>query len=1242
MASAVRKEYKLLVRENEMVSQKFKVKVAAESMDELEEAIAARAQAAGMEIDRNFIVCPWDDDFDEYVDGVKWKDFPQTGKVELREKEEADEVVEAEADIDEEDLAFFLEGEGDPELESESEAEAELKSEPELEPEPEPQLPQPQLEPEPEPQLNLTVAVRPGSSVAKTQVIPRRPPPPKIEPAPELRLEEASSESLSTEASVRSKLAPAHVVCPEDAGPGDIITVLLDAGGKSEIDIEIPAGVQPGDAFQVEFSSDGEQRVAATRRLDAVGSRSPRSQGSSQNAGAQPVATVRRLEQLSKTPEHRMLGKASATLDRAGRRVGGSVGSQAAHCTFVPKINATPSAGRQATPTDDAACERVFDRLSKPRVPKAPPTEPPPLPSPQSSRRRRSKPASAAAEGEPPSLYEREKQREEARRLRLQQKKELMEKEEFERLAERSVHKKSTPLSREKQEQRHLANVERWAELDRARIKKAQEKKAKLDYEADLADATASISNFNSIRLPAQSRADVVDRLNVVKTRIKPQQRTNRRLIMSQSAPRERIPVGTSTWGPPKADVLKRPQIVDTNSLPSPQVRGPANMRSWSKGKVLKWLQAVKMPVYVPVFKLRNVDGAQLVKLAMHGRAGAIAASRIGIEPIHHVKMIALVQRELKYATFSEQERDPDVSLRVEMPWSVAGQGISASGPKQKALQLSANMQSDAPPPSPTVVKRDGSEDMSPISSHHGTRSAGPTISVDGLMAERNHRKARTATSARHLKRMAAMFKWLDSIGLSQYYEMLNEDGYDDLALIASMDDTEVRELIHDLRIPVPDSRTLRHAISDLRRQGRCPSLPGSPTIQELVMSVGEVTRKSSREARDLEIQALQRKQQQKRRWAQAEVRAAKREEDVKKEREAGLAKALRRIRGEPEPDPEPQLQPEPDPEPESQPEPEPESQPKPIVQALREPSSKLEPAIGKPDKFGVAAEPDRDTKKSKTGVSYVQRFNMSVKVPSLAVDANSSQRRPDDPSRAQTVPCERESQSKPVLQKQANADTMQGPKQELALKPDDRSRDRNQSQKLFDEFEEKSVAFEKLAAEAADQVSDVTSPQLSPGEPDNKLTSQSTDLETSPTPMLRVLAAVEAAGTEAAEASKTQQVAPTSTEDALMAADKALEALDSMPLSDRYGLIATPLELSGRPADTSATDGKSKMSTKGKRKSLKAYDKSQIVVDTSAAAVSMSKGNRVKVFSASANDWLSGVVEEINDSGEAQVRYRV
>ena len=51
--------------------------------------------------------------------------------------------------------------------------------------------------------------------------------------------------------------------------------------------------------------------------------------------------------------------------------------------------------------------------------------------------------------------------------------------------------------------------------------------------------------------------------------------------------------------------------------------------------------------------------------------------------------------------------------------------------------------------------------------------------------------------------------------------------------------------------------------------------------------------------------------------------------------------------------------------------------------------------------------------------------------------------------------------------------------------------------------------------------------------------------------------------------------------------------------------------------------------------------DEQQIVADATLAACSLSKGDRVKVFSASANAWLAGVVEDTNAAGEAHVRYQ-
>ena len=220
------------------------------------------------------------------------------------------------------------------------------------------------------------------------------------------------------------------------------------------------------------------------------------------------------------------------------------------------------------------------------------------------------------------------------------------------------------------------------------------------------------------------------------------------------------------------------------------------------------------------------------------------------------------------------------------------------------------------------------------------------------------------------------MSKWLESIGLSHHYEALNEDGYDDLALIVSMDESEVLDLIDELKVPAPDSRTLCGAIAELRRQGRCPSLPGSPSIQELVASVGEVTRSSSREARDLEIQAMQRRQDQKRRWADAELRAKRKQETEKAKRQAELESELRKVRGEPEPDPAEAPAKAP-PAPAAQVD-EPEETPQDTLE---------EPVQSEADMDAVTAEDLRNDK----SLSYAQRFSMDVKVPAIDAAKNTA-----------------------------------------------------------------------------------------------------------------------------------------------------------------------------------------------------------------------------------------------------------
>ena len=142
----------------------------------------------------------------------------------------------------------------------------------------------------------------------------------------------------------------------------------------------------------------------------------------------------------------------------------------------------------------------------------------------------------------------------------------------------------------------------------------------------------------------------------------------------------------------------------------------------WSKSVVVEWLRAVKMPVYIPVFKIRNVDGAQLIRLAASGRAGTMAASKVGIEPVHHVKMIALVKRELKYATFSEAERNPDSRLSVDEPWKVPAAAAAAGG------SIMSRYGSRSPPPSPELPSATASGELSAIPRNASSSTANASV----------------------------------------------------------------------------------------------------------------------------------------------------------------------------------------------------------------------------------------------------------------------------------------------------------------------------------------------------------------------------------------------------------------------------------------------------------------------------------------------------------------------------------
>lgn len=72
---------------------------------------------------------------------------------------------------------------------------------------------------------------------------------------------ESGAETASTESADRSEVTLVlSLVCPEDAAPGDLLTVSID--GHDDVDIAVPHGVGPGEEFDVEVhpqSSDDEE-----------------------------------------------------------------------------------------------------------------------------------------------------------------------------------------------------------------------------------------------------------------------------------------------------------------------------------------------------------------------------------------------------------------------------------------------------------------------------------------------------------------------------------------------------------------------------------------------------------------------------------------------------------------------------------------------------------------------------------------------------------------------------------------------------------------------------------------------------------------------------------------------------------------------------------------------------------------------------------------------------------------------
>lgn len=433
-------EFMLMIVPSEIISSKRKVKVVAGSTEQLVEAIAEK-----LKISPSFVVWPFDDDFDEFAPLSAFSEIPHKCQVQLRPAVE----VEAQPEPEPEPVAVATRVRPGGGARRSRQGSRELSDE-------EKRSLSPAAREAPAVKA-LAIAKKSGAAAgavpplgalssdarqaaklaameklkaeqeraaraALSDASPTAKPDKSRESEPVLRLEVADPSPKPAEA---IPAGPMMVVCPTDARAGDLITVLLDAGG-SELELQIPAGVRAGDAFEATISRGaGGETKAVTRRVTPIAT------------DGRPVATMDRLERLAKTPEIRRVNQgAVGKLNSSGKRVGGSVGSQAEHCTFAPKItphpstaggsSAKPESGGEGGPPDRSS----WERLSKPRVVKAPPSETAPSQITAASPTQRRRARATAEEGEPPSLYEREQRATKERALRLQAKKEAMEREE--------------------------------------------------------------------------------------------------------------------------------------------------------------------------------------------------------------------------------------------------------------------------------------------------------------------------------------------------------------------------------------------------------------------------------------------------------------------------------------------------------------------------------------------------------------------------------------------------------------------------------------------------------------------------------------------------------------------------------------------------------------------------------------------------------------------------------------------
>lgn len=72
---------------------------------------------------------------------------------------------------------------------------------------------------------------------------------------------------------------------------------------------------------------------------------------------------------------------------------------------------------------------------------------------------------------------------------------------------------------------------------------------------------------------------------------------------------------------------------------------------------------------------------------------------------------------------------------------------------------------------------------------------------------------------------------WLRRLGLGRYFEQLSAEGFDDMNILANLEEKQICELMEACPMPMLHEQQLRRGLSRLRTDGTTPDLPPLPPV---------------------------------------------------------------------------------------------------------------------------------------------------------------------------------------------------------------------------------------------------------------------------------------------------------------------------------------------------------------------------------------------------------------------------